>query len=419
MHCSKTIGICFLSLTILIAGCQPASVAVTQTKVAPPATLPADSTATNVPVEAKPSPTTEVIILETATGVSPTQVAVSTWPVRQPALRPQNAGEEILFSLVKRANENYQYLGVYKVNLTGGVQDQILGEGFQLQAVSPDGNWLLVNQGLNLYVCARDGSDPILISTEFSEQSLAPVLWTTNGENVLWMELAGDQKRIRSADVLTGEMVDAADVFQEQTAAILTSGAENRISWLKGTCNSGNYCRGELLISDLDGTSVTSWGDVINPVMDMSQTQLAFLSQGETDVELKIRLGGSAMEDVILDMDEDIPVDYEWSPDGQTLVVLGQIRSEYSGRNFGNRLLAYRAPEWKPELLAEVGGLNARLTFTGDGQSVVISSTKPLDPEGYAVEVTVLNLADKSMRIVDLGIETRMQDYVFIPRIWE
>ena len=288
-----------------------------------------------------------------------------------------------------------------------------------MQGVSPDGNWLLVNQGLKLYVCARDGSDPILVSDAFSEQSLAPVLWTTNGENVLWMELAGDQKRIRSAAVLTSEMSDAAEVFQEQTAAILTSGPENRISWLKGTCNSGNYCRGELMISNLDGTSVTSWGDVINPVMDMSHSQLAFLSQGETDVQLKIRLGGSAMEDVILDIDEDIPVDYEWSPDGQTLVVLGQIRSEYSGRNFGNRLLAYRAPEWKPELLAEVGGLNARLTFAADGQSVVVSTTKPLDPEGYTVEVTVLNLADKSMRIVDLGVETKMIDYVFIPRIWE
>jgi hypothetical protein len=125
------------------------------------------------------------------------------------------------------------------------------------------------------------------------------------------------------------------------------------------------------------------------------------------------------MEDVILDMDEDIPVDYEWSPDGQTLVVLGQIRSDYSGRNYGNRLVAFHAPEWKPELLAEVGGLNARLTIDNDGQSVVISTTKPLEPEGYAVEVTVLNLADKSMRIVDLGVETKMVDYVFIPRIWE
>ena len=129
MQCSKTIGIFILSLVLIMAGCQPAAVEVeqTQTSEAPPTTLPEVSTATNVPVEVKPSPTVEVIAQETGTVVSPTQIAVSSWPMRQPAMRPQNEGVEILFSLVKRANENYQYLGVYKVNLTGAVPDQILG----------------------------------------------------------------------------------------------------------------------------------------------------------------------------------------------------------------------------------------------------------------------------------------------------
>jgi len=419
MHCSKKVWICLVALTVIMAGCQPKSAQIQPTNPAggPTVVQTKAVTQTDLPAETPALPTEKAVTETTAT--NPTPEAVTSWPLREPVAIPPHEGSELYFSLVKRANENYQSLGVYSVSLYGGISNQYFGEGYQLQAISTDGNWLLVNQGLNLYVCAWDGSDPVLVSDSFSDQSLSPVHWAPDGNTVHWMELAGDQKLVKGANTTTGEISAAADFLQEQTAAIFSSDQQNRLSWLKGTCNSGNYCRGELIISTTDGTSSTSWGNVVNPVMDLNLKQLAFIEQGETDVLLKVRLGGSAMEDVILDMEQDIPVDYEWSPDGQTLVVMGQIRSDYSGKNYGNRLVAFRAPDWKPELLAEVAGLNARITFSADGQSVVISATRPLDPQGYTVEVTLINLSDKTMRIVDIGVETKMDDYIFIPHIWE
>jgi len=415
MQSSKSIIALVLAMTIILTGCQNSAgeVKQTSTNVAQPLINKVTFTPFETNVENTPQST------ETAVRLSPNLPAETTWPVREPGVVTPAAGQELLFTLVKRVSESYQNMGVYRFNLKSGETVQILGEGFQLQATSPDGNWILSNQGMNLFVTQRDGSDPVLVSNVFSEQSSTPLIWLKDGSRVLWLEQVEDHKQLMTADPQTGTMVLAADIFQDQPALILSSPMLEKIAWVNGTCNSGNYCRGELFLSPLDGSKMTSWGAVTNPAMDTSLTQLAYIEQGEDDVLLIIRLGGSAMENLTLDMGGDIPVDYEWSLDGKTLIAIGQIRSDYSGRNYGNKIIAFRAPDWKPEILGELEGLNARMTFSADGKTVVVSATKPLEAGGYEVVVSILDLTDRKLRIVDLGMDTQMEEYIFIPKIWE
>ncbi|MHB8132993.1 MAG: hypothetical protein ACYDH1_02115 [Anaerolineaceae bacterium] len=422
MQFSRSFLALVLALTMFVTGCQNSAGEVKQ----PSSTLaqPVINKVTVTPIETRLSPSKTSIestpqASESQVELSPKVEAVTTWPVREAGIETPIAGQELLFTLVKRVSESYQNMGVYRLDLMSGESNQILGEGFQLQAISPDGNWILSNQGMNLFVSQRDGSNPVLVSNRFSEQSSTPVIWLKDGSSVLWLEQVTDHKQLMTADPQTGTMVLAADIFQDQPALILSSPMLEKIAWVNGTCNSGNYCRGELFLSPLDGTKMTSWGAVTNPAMDTSMTQLAYIEQGEDEVLLIIRLGGSAMENLPLDMGGDIPVDYEWSPDGKTLIAIGQIRSDYSGRNYGNKIIAFRAPDWKPEILGELEGLNARMTFSADGKTVVVSATKPLDSGGYEVVVSILDLADGKMRIVDLGMNTQMEEYIFIPKIWE
>jgi len=422
MQFSRSILPLVLTLTMFITGCQNSEGQAKRTSTIE--AQPIINKVTFTPFETQLSPTVNIAkntpqTSETMVGVTPTLPVLTTWPVREPGGTTPESGQELLFTLVKRVTESYQNMGVYRFNLISGESSQILGEGFQLQAVSPDGNWILANQGMNLFVSQRDGSNPVLVSNIFSEQSSAPATWVKDGSSVLWLEQAGDRKQLMTADPQTGMMILAADLFQDQPALILSSPTLEKIAWVNGTCNSGNYCRGELFLSPLDGSKMNSWGAVTNPAMDSSMTQLAYIEQGEDEVQLIIRLGGSAMESIPLDIGGDIPVDYEWSPDGKTLIAVGQIRSDYSGRNYGNKIIAFRAPDWKPEPLGELEGLNARMTFSADGKTVVLSATKPLETGGYDVVVSILDLTDGKMRIVDLGMETQMDEYIFIPKIWE
>jgi hypothetical protein len=416
MQRSKILLTLFLGIAVILSACQSQEA----TREAQPSPTPQNAetqSAISSPAPAA-SASAETSPAVTAAATQETQSAL-TWPLLTNEAPAPVQGEELLFSLLKRVGESYQNMGVYRVNPQSGESGLILGEGYRLQAISPDGKWLLANQGMNLYLSPRDGSQPALLSRSFSEQSINPALWIADGSGVLWLEEAGEGKLVMTADPLSGQIQAAAGLFQDQAAQILASPAAERIAWLKGVCNSGNYCKGELFLSPISGSGGSSWGTVINPAMDASLTRLAYLEQGETQAMLFIRLDGSAMENTQLEIGEDIPVDYEWSADGQALYVLSQIRSEYSGRNYGNSISVYRAPKWEPEHLGELEGLNARMTLSADGKHLLLSATRPVEAGGYEVQVSILDLTDNTLRIVNLSLETQMEEYVYIPRIWE
>ena len=321
-----------------------------------------------------------------------------------------------MFSLLLRKGESYQSQGVYYINFFLQHIDQIFGEGYHLQAISPDGRWILVNRGAGLFLAGLFGSNPQQLSSDFYDQSLSPAIWSDDGSQILWLENVSGNPRVMQSDFLGREIAIGAEELQDQTVELLWADDDDQFGWLQGTCNSGSLCRGEVRSSAGDGLVFSSQGERTNPVFNSVRSRLAFTNQVADGARLTIQDVKKGQLSAV-ELDGDIPIDYAWSADGRTLAVIAQVRSVYSGHNLGNRLLFLEGPDWKPVVVAEFEGASAHLTWSPDGKRILISSTIAAD-EGYRIQLMVLEAATKKLEKVDFPMETLSADYIFIPRLF-
>ncbi|OJX40772.1 MAG: hypothetical protein BGO78_10590 [Chloroflexi bacterium 44-23] len=381
--------------------------------------------------QSQPSPTIIPVAIDTQTALSPTLTATvlpsetlqateiplpTAWPTATAGPTPMGGSEQIMFSIALRKGESYQYQGVYHFNLLNQQINTIFGEGYAIQMLSPDGNWILANQGSKLFLAGRYGSSPIQLSNAFYQHSLSPAIWNTDGSQIFWIENASGSMRVIEAEFSGREVKQAADFLQDQSVELLWADDQQQFAWLQGTCNSGSLCRGEVLVNGAAAGGYSDLGEAANPVFDRSHTRLAFTNQHQESPALGIQNGANTPVHWV-DLDGDIPVDYSWSPDGNRLALLGQIRSDYSGRNFGNQVLILQAPHWKPVLITELEGISARLTWSPDGNWILFSSTLSND-QGYQVQMALIDPLAKKVEMLALPMVTTSDDYIFIPRLF-
>lgn len=398
-----------LIVLILISGCQTGAdlpVATQTMTVIPNPIASSTATPTNFPTE---SATTT----STATMAAPP----TPWSTATAGPTAVGGSEQIMFSIAMRKGESYQYLGVYNYNRLLSHVDTIFTKGYNLQNVSPDGRWILVNLGSNLFLAGRYGSNPVQLSKYFYNQSVSSAVWSEDGQQIWWIEDEVTSKRVMQANFLGEDIQLAAQELQDQTAQLLQVQDDTIFAWLKGSCNSGNLCQGEVWLRNDRSPGLTNWGKVSNPTFDLNLSKLAFSTQVEAGAALAIKTDSNQAEAILVDMEGNIPVDYAWSPDGNTLIAIDQVRSDYSGKNFGNNVLLLTSPDWKPEIIAQLAGMNARSTWSPDGKWAVFSSTLAAD-DVYHLQLSILDVAGKNIQELNLPMNTISTDYIFIPRIF-
>ncbi len=366
-----------------------------------------------------PSPTVSPIVPVRATITpQPTEEPrqPSPWPTPTAGPTPAGGSEQIMFSIALRKGESYQSQGVFYYNFFLKHVDQIFDEGYSLQATSPDGRWILVNRGAGLFLAGFFGSNPQQLSSDFYDQSLSPAIWSDDGSQIYWVENVNGNTRVMQSDFLGREIALSTGELQEQTVELLWADREGQFGWLQGTCNAGSLCRGVVRTSDENVQAYSSLDGIANPIFNSSHSLLAFTKQASEGVILGIKdsMNGKSSE---VFLDGDIPVDYTWSVDGQSLAVIAQIRSEYSGHNLGNHLLILEGPDWKPAIVAEFEGASAHLIWSPDGKQIFLSSTIAAD-DGYRIQLMIFEPATKKLEIVDIPMETLSAAYVFVPRLF-
>ncbi len=400
-------SICALIGLILISSCQAGDVLPTATMLSTAGSM---AVATKLPAQ---TPTD----MPTGTATATSFPSPTPWPTATAGPTPVGGSEEIMFTIARRMGESYQYLGVYNFNRLLSHVDTIFAEGYNLQAVSPDGRWILVNQGSRLFLAGRYGSYPVTLSEYFYEQSLTPALWSEDGQQIWWIENKAGKLSVMYSTFYGDDIRLAAPELQEQTVQLLQVENERAFAWLKGSCNSGSLCQGEVWLKNDQSAAVSSWGQTSNPIFDQTLTRLAFSTQVDSGAALTIKTDSNPTEGILVDMEGNIPVDYAWSPDGNTLIAIDQIRSDYSGKNLGNNILYMTAPDWKAEIIPGLAGINARLTWSLDGKWVLFSSTLAGE-DGYHLQLALFDLATKKVQVLNLPFDTLSSDYIFIPQIF-
>ncbi|PKO16324.1 MAG: hypothetical protein CVU39_08140 [Chloroflexi bacterium HGW-Chloroflexi-10] len=396
-------------MTLILAACQP----VVLTPAVAPAIIQATGTATNEPITATLPPATP----ESALSLAPTGLSAATpWPTPTQGLAPLGGSEEVLFSVEERSGEEYLAKGVYLLNQVSGQLTELFGEGYQLQALSPDGHWILVNQEANLYLAGRYGTQPVLLSETFFNMGTVAARWTNDSGTLLWIEQAETGTRLMSAAPLGENFHLAPEKFQGNPVALFSSPDIHNIVWAQGECTTFAVCSRDIWVGDLEADMLAHWETMYNPVPNAAGIRIAHLIQDAAGSHLTIGDGIVTSAQQILDLEDDIPADYAWLPDGKTLVALGLIRSDYTGKSFGNHVITFTGKDWSPEVLGEVSGLNARLSVSPDGKAIAVTATEA-DDSSYHLGLRVFKLAEKQLISFDEQINFSSANYLYVPQV--
>jgi dipeptidyl aminopeptidase/acylaminoacyl peptidase len=294
-------------------------------------------------------------------------------------------------------DETYQQLGVFLFDFARGQVETIAPEGYRLQDVSPDGRYLLLSRGPELYLTRQDGTVPRLVTDQLLSYSTTAAVWMGDGQHLAWIEGSGDENRLYLCPV-------AGAAFSSEDKTALDTGETNPVTlhpiqqgeglaWEYGACQSGACARKGIRVAGTNGSVRVDIPGAHHPAISSTLSMLAYVQEGEaTQNQLVI----VSLEDGSPIRSFELPgnhlLDFVWSPDGRSLAVLNLNRSDYSGRWFDIRTFVLQPTSWTRKELAPAFGLNARVIWSADGKNLLLSGTVQSDLE-YAVEMAVVDIA--------------------------
>lgn len=221
-----------------------------------------------------------------------------------------------------------KFQGVFALNYSTKDQTRIIGEGFNLQDVSQDGQRLLVNNGSNLYeVHLADGSSR-LVSDVFYSLGKQGAYWNSDDSSIIFID---------KNHPIQAEVGPAINLF--------ASPLDNEIYFDGGTCTSQDFCEsGGVYRQNSDG-AVTPLEGILRPVFSPDGRSMAYLNPAAATNENWFHINYVLLEDPQKGISSRrifyLPDKHKWlqypdvremafSPDSQKLFILDDIYYEYT-----------------------------------------------------------------------------------------
>ncbi|MAT43319.1 MAG: hypothetical protein CL609_13345 [Anaerolineaceae bacterium] len=403
----------FLSLfilTVLLTACTGNTAVLNQ------------STATEVPVIVTqttvidvPTFTPTELPSEAAPTAFPTPRNTPTaWPTPTSGPTPFGGSEQIIFGLSTRKAENYQGAGVYLLNFLSEQLTQVFETGYRLQSVSPDGRWLLVNKDNQLYLSGLLGDGVVLLTDKLVVNPGITAIWTENGENIIWVENGGAENYLVIADAMGEDLQATQAGLPHQPLMLFPSENLEQVVWKAGICGDATFCGSGIWVSSLNQQISQHFDTISFPNFGSSENGYALaLVQEQDQISLQV-LSQPALESVnTLDIGDDYPTAFSFSGSGSRVAVLGQVRSDYSGKTFGNRLVLFSGADWKSQELSTIEGLNGVLAWSPDDQHLALMTTN-VDEVGYRIELVRQNAASTANQVYTENLAIKNESFIFV-----
>ena len=323
-------------------------------------------------------------------------------------------GDRVVFGISSRLRGKYEPKGIYLFDpVTLGVS-QLFGPGYYLQSASPDGKYLLVNQGSALY--RTDGSTLTLLTDQFFSLGSQGAFWLPDGRIVLILNQNGTNSiEIMDADssALTPLDVGALPVD------IYPSSDGSRFTWGSGSCDSAGLCSATgAWLTDLTSGQSQSLDGIQRPLISPDGLALASVYIPK---ENKSNLSFSYFDGYLprqYPLMGDILEDFAWQPGGGWLAVNMAERSDYSGRVTGDYNFLIDPHTFSTRQLQSVNLLNPKIVWSPDGAGMLWFGTDWSD-NAYIIRLWQVNVeSGQSVEMTDaLGLAG--SDYLFVSNaVW-
>ncbi|MEW6094446.1 MAG: hypothetical protein AB1531_10840 [Chloroflexota bacterium] len=363
----------------------------------------------------------------TAASTNPSSTVITSTPAPGPVSQtgpqvstPDCDGGCVFFAAASSHDGAVASQGVYAYNYASQILTLLLGEGFDLQDVSEDGQRLLVNQANYLYeVNLADGSAN-LVSNTFFWMGKQGAYWNGNESEII---------RIDQDNPLQTEAGGAFDLFP--------SVRDGEIYFNSGNCASKDFCQSDGIYRlDLDQTS-TSLDSYARPVFSPDGERMAFLNPAAATQDNYFHIGyllleepdrGLASRRIIYFPEEggfmvypDVR-DYAFSPDSNELFIIYDVYSAYFERSL--RIQTYMLNLTNGILYdfgkmdGISGSLNPRVVWSPEGNKVLFFLTSVTPDNQFSISIFQTNLdTGERLTLYDENIMTN-SDYFYITNLY-
>ena len=346
--------------------------------------------------------------------------ALNPTPTAAPAVGPST---RVVLSLAERDGGSARSQGVFLLDTKTQDLTRLLDEGFQLQAVSPDGTQLLANLGSDLYLVGLD--DPTNL------QKLAPdfyyfgqmgAAWLPDGKSVV-MILERGGRGIWQMVVANGSMqrLTPRDFAPFE---LLASPNPGEVFWAEGGCSldgqgrpdAGECQSGQWYRSTTDGAAPFGLGEVSRPLRSPDGVGLAYTYLTGSD-QPTLALTASGKPQIWTPLPAGYLLDYSWSPSGRWLAALWQERSDYSGKITGQKLYLLNPAENRSDAIPVSINLDGKVRWSPDGRWLLVSGTET-NADGYRLNLRLIPANGGNMTILDGKMGPSGVNFVFISSLY-
>jgi hypothetical protein len=351
---------------------------------------------------------------------TPTQQAPSHSESAPVVTVPDCEGGCIFFATAASHDGAVTSQGVYAYAYRDKNLTQVLGEGFDLQDVSKDGQRLLVNKTNRLYEINLASDSAILISESFFSFGEQDAYWNSDASAVIF--------------------IDQNHPFQTETGGafnLFPSTRDEERYFEIGSCSSKDYCQSSGIYRLDPDQSTTRLDSFSRPVFSPDGKLVAYLNPAAATKDNYYHIGYLLLEEpdrgissrrVFYFPEEggfmvypDVR-DYAFSPESNNLFIIYDVYSAYFERSL--RIQTYML-DIKTGILYDYGSLsgvsgslNPRLVWAPQGNMLLFFLTDETPDNKYSLSIfqTKLN-SDERLTPYDQEIMTS-NDYFYITNLY-
>ena len=347
------------------------------------------------------------------------------WPAaQQPTATSVPApSTRVVLDLAERSAGETRSQGVFLLDTKTQDLTRLLGDGYQLQAVSPDGTQLLVNQGRDLYLTAMAAPGNLRkLAPDFYPYGQTGAAWLPDGKSVV-MILDREGRGIWQMAVESGtaQRLTPNDSLPFE---LLSSPNPGEIFWAEGGCPSDRQgvplaaqCKaGSWYRSSTDGAAPFSLTEMTRPLRSPDGAGLAYAYlTGLNQTSLAVTASGKPQ--IWTPLPAGYVLDYSWSPSGHWLAALWQARSDYSGKVTDQKLYLLNPAQNSSDAYPISINLDGKVRWSPDGRWLLVSGTET-NADGYRLNLRLIPANGGNITVLDGKMGPSGANFVFISSLY-
>ncbi len=327
-----------------------------------------------------------------------------------------NGPTRVLFDLSERQGNTANSVGIFILDTNTGQVNQLIEAGYYLQALSPDGNQMLISQGNLLYQVAFDTGNRQLISNQFfSPATSGGAAYARNGQSIFY--ITGTP----SATVLTYQPFNGTPIALTPQGTnpieILSITTTQSVYWLQGSCTINGDCHGESTWFSENNATPPQPIAVNRPSLSPDETLIAYTQQSSVDLS-KFSFSDPALQaPVEVYLSGNHVLQYTWSPDSNWISVMTSVRNDYSGKNLSIRQFLVDRSYGRAFLHTESNGLNPLSIWSPNGQQILklasIRTSETPEDESTYISIQLVDVQNGANQL-DLTSQAGLQSPHFL-----